>query len=97
MKQPSKQVAVCACDEERDTCDTCGKGYLQEIQNGRQPRFKTVLLKTKMVAVCACNEQRETCGTCNEGYLQMTLAGKPPHFKQVVVDDPKGGPWVNIG
>lgn len=26
----------------------------------------------------------------------MTLAGKPPHFKQVVVDEPKGGFWMNI-
>ena len=32
-------VPVCHCNAQRAECDECGRGYNQEVNSGRPPRF----------------------------------------------------------
>ena len=38
----TKKVPVCACNEERATCTTCQKGYVEVVLQGIPPQFKEV-------------------------------------------------------
>ena len=90
-KLAERRFAVCACDEKRERCPTCGQGYLEELERGNQPRFKTIQLPTKRVPCCRCEKPLGKCPDCKEGYVEMTEAGKVPRFMvQVIEEDPEG-------
>ena len=81
-------MPVCDCDEQRDVCDTCNRGYLTVTLSGLAPKFKKIYLKTRQIAVCKCGGHHQECSECGEGFLEMAQLGKVPHFKTVDEDDP---------
>ncbi|CAL1153128.1 unnamed protein product, partial [Cladocopium goreaui] len=81
-----KKVPVCACQEQREVCPDCGKGFLEVVKKGELPLFKEIEIATKRVAICDCGEHRAECTACNAGFMTVMLKGKTPKFKVVPVD-----------
>ena len=81
-----KKVPVCACQEQREVCADCGKGFLEVVKKGELPLFKEIEIATKRVAICDCGEHRAECTACNAGFMTVMLKGKTPKFKVVPVD-----------
>ena len=81
-----KRVPVCACQEQREVCADCGKGFLEIVKKGELPLFKDIEIATKRVAICDCGEHRAECTACNAGFMTVMLMGKTPKFKVVPVD-----------
>lgn len=86
-----KQVPVCKCGLDRQTCSDCSEGYLEIVMSGRSPHFKEVPIETKKVPVCGCGLEKANCDVCSEGYLDVVLQGKPPHFKDVEIPTSDSG------
>ena len=40
-----KRVPVCSCVEERTHCDACKNGFIQAVEKGDNPTFKTVIVE----------------------------------------------------
>ena len=84
----TKKVPVCDCNEERQECTTCNRGFLTVTLLGQQPKFKEIPVRTYTVAVCQCGEHKDKCEVCNSGFLDRALQGLPPHFKTITEDSP---------
>ena len=78
-----KKVPVCDCGEERESCPTCNRGYLQVVKVGETPKFKEITVASKRVPVCKCGHERAECADCGRGYLTVTMMGEVPQFKVV--------------
>ena len=107
----TRRVPVCACGEEKQSCDKCEKGFLEVTLRGEIPAFKDVAVKTRRAAVCkGCRKELAECPDCKMGFLEMTLKGMTPEFEDIVVEDkantdekqPEGlrdcswNPWVKF-
>ena len=40
-----KRVPVCKCNHERSHCDDCKMGFIEAVESGHDPIFKTVIVE----------------------------------------------------
>ena len=76
-------MPICDCGEERESCPTCKRGYIEVVKLGEVPKFKEITVASKRVPVCKCGHERAECADCGRGYLTVTMLGEVPEFKVV--------------